>query len=462
MGTVRVLSARRATLAAQWIVLGAIVGVACGIASAVFLMVLDRVTHFRIEHEWIVYLLPIAGLVVGAFYQWLGTSIKGGYNQVLDTLHTDGKQVPIRMAPMVLIGTVLTHLFGGSAGREGTAVQMGASLADAIAHRFSLKGHARGQVLASGIAGGFGSVFGTPIAGAVFGLEVVRVGRIEYDAMLPALVAAVVGDVTTRALGIRHTVYPSPSPFPTTLATLGKWLVFAVAVGLVTVAFVELLHRLKKWFERLAPRLPIRMMLGGVAVIGLWRVAGSDYLGLGVPTIVRAFTDTHLPMSAFAWKLVFTAITLGAGFLGGEVTPLFFVGATLGNALGRVLGLPLELSAGIGLAAVFGAAANTPIALSIMAVELLGANVLPHAMIVLVVAYIASGHRSIYPAQRIGRAKLASRVHTEVPLREWTTQKDEEVTESLRLLPTSWRGGSSEADLKPASPESDADTGGDP
>ncbi|HSY24663.1 MAG TPA: chloride channel protein [Polyangiaceae bacterium] len=428
-----VLSHRRAMIAVQWILLGGAVGVACGMASGVFLLALESATRFRTQHEVIVYTLPLAGLVIGALYQWLGTPIRGGYNLVLDTLHTDGAQVPIRMAPMVLVGTVLTHLFGGSAGREGTAVQMGSSLADAIAHALRLQGHARRQVLAAGIAGGFGSVFGTPIAGAVFGLEAIRVGRIEYDALLPALVASIVGDVTTRALGVHHTVYPAPARLDMTLPVLGKWLLFAGAVALVTVAFVELLHLVKKQLEARVPRLPIRMFLGGLAVVGLWKLAGtSDYLGLGVPTIVRAFVDPHLSPFAFAWKLVFTVVTLGAGFLGGEVTPLFFVGAALGNALGRLLGLPLDLAAGVGLASVFGAAANTPIALSIMAVELLGANAFPHVVIVAVVAYIASGHRGIYPSQRVARAKLASRTHREVPLREWSRAQDEEVAESLR------------------------------
>lgn len=430
------LSRRRAAIAGQWIVLGAVVGVVCGIASAIFLEALERVTTFRTSHEVIVYSLPIAGLVIGALYEALGAPIKGGYNLVLDTLHTDGKQVPLRMAPMVLVGTVLTHLFGGSAGREGTAVQMGSSLADGVAHGLGLKGHARRQVLAAGIAGGFGSVFGTPIAGTIFGLEVVRVGRIEYDALLPALVAAVIGDVTTRALGIKHTIYPAPAAFDVTPTVFGKWLVFGVVVGIVTLIFVELLHGLKKKLEAKVVRLPVRMMFGGIAVVGMWKLVGtSDYLGLGVPTIVRAFGDAHLPWSAFAWKLVFTAVTVGSGFLGGEVTPLFFVGAALGNVLGRLLGLPLDLAAGIGLATVFGAAANTPIALSIMAVELLGANVFPHVVIVAVVAYIVSGHRSIYPSQRVGRAKLASRHHDERPLRDWKPEHDEEVAETLRPPP---------------------------
>jgi H+/Cl- antiporter ClcA len=306
---------------------------------------------------------------------------------------------------------------------------MGSSLADGIAHAFGLRGHARRQALAAGIAGGFGSVFGTPIAGTVFGLEVVRVGRVEYDALLPALVAAVVGDLTTRALGVVHTPYPIPGHLDMSLTVFGKWIVFGLIAGLVTLVFVELLHRLKQGLERRVRRLPIRMMFGGIAVVGMWKLVGtSDYLGLGVPTILRSFTDPSLPWDAFAWKLVFTAVTIGSGFLGGEVTPLFFVGAALGNATGRLLGLPLDLAAGIGLAAIFGAAANTPIALSFMAVELLGADVLPHVVLVSVVAYLASGHRSIYPAQRVARAKLATRHHDEVALRDWSPDHDERAT----------------------------------
>jgi H+/Cl- antiporter ClcA len=427
---------RTARLLAQWITLGAAVGVLCGVASAVFLVALELVTTFRIEHEYLVYTLPVAGLCIGALYEWLGASIKGGYNLVLDTLHTDGKQVPLRMAPMVLVGTVLTHLFGGSAGREGTAVQMGSSMADGVAHALGMRGPARRHLLAAGIAGGFGSVFGTPIAGTVFGLEVVRVGRVDYGAMLPALVAAVLGDFTTRALGVRHTEYPQVAGLPLTPTLFGKWLVFAIAVGLVTMVFVELLHRLKKLLEKRVVRLPLRMMLGGLAVVAMWKLSGtSDYLGLGVPTIVRAFVDPHLPWGAFAWKLVFTAVTLGAGFLGGEVTPLFFVGAALGNVLGRLLGLPLDLAAGIGMATVFGTAANTPIALALMAVELLGGNMFPHVMIVAIVAYLASGHRGIYPAQRVARGKLTTDDHDEVPLRDWSDEPPGDDDPPQKLLP---------------------------
>lgn len=412
---------RRFAALVQWIALGSLVGVLCGGASALFLWLLERATRFRTGHEAVVYTLPIAGLAIGWFYERFGQPIKAGNNLVIDTIHDEGPEIPLRMAPMVLVGTVLTHVFGGSAGREGTAVQMGASITDWVSHRLNVGKQVRRELLAAGVSGGFGSVFGTPIAGTIFGLEFIALGRIEYDALVPALVASVVGDMVTRGLGIVHTHYPAPSRLPLTGLLLLKWLLFSVAVAIVTTVFIELTHAIKKHAEKRVQRLPIRMFLGGVAVICLWRLAGtSDYLGLGVPMIVRAFTDPSMPMDAFALKLVFTAVTLGAGFLGGEVTPLFFVGATLGNTLAGVLRIPIEMSAGVGLAAVFAAASNTPLALSIMAVELLGGASFPHVVIVCVLSYLLSGHRSIYPAQRLFRGKEGTRLATAKPLRDVT------------------------------------------
>lgn len=414
----------------------------CGAASALFLWLLDEVTHFRGEHRAIVFALPVAGLAIGFFYERFGKDVLAGSDLVLDTAHgldaarvddssrVDDEHVhtappiPTRMAPMVLIGTVLTHLFGGSAGREGTAVQMGASLADTLSHRLRVTPQIRRDLLIAGMAGGFGSVFGTPIAGLLFGLEVATVGRFERRALWPALVAALVGDRTTHALGIGHTPYPTLEPLALTPLVVGQWIVFAVAVALATAVFIELTHAIKTWSKARLVRLPYRLFAGGVAIVLLWQLVGTDdYLGLGVPTIVRAFEDPSLPSYAFALKLLFTAITLGAGFFGGEVTPLFFLGAALGNALAPALGLPLELAAGVGLAAVFACASNTPIALSVMAVELLGANVLPHVVIVAVLAYFLTGHRSIYGAQRLARTKGGRTLPTPIALRERKSPK---------------------------------------
>jgi H+/Cl- antiporter ClcA len=413
----RMTTRERSSVLLQWIALGSLVGVLCGAASAMFLWLLEQATQFRNRHELIVYSLPLAGLAIGFVYERFGQSVKAGNNLVIDTIHDDGPEIPLRMAPLVLIGTVLTHLFGGSAGREGTAVQMGASLTDWASHRLGLSKPMRLQLLAAGVAAGFGSVFGTPIAGTLFGLEFVVLGRLEYDALVPALVASLVGDMTTRALGIVHTPYPRAPSLSLSLPLLFEWVVFAAAVALVTMVFIELTHAIKRRSERL--RLPWRMFAGGLCVVALWKLVGtSDYLGLGVPMILRSFEDPNLPVYAFALKLVFTALTLGAGFLGGEVTPLFFIGAALGSVLARFLGIPIALGAGVGLAGVFAAASNTPLALSVMAVELLGAAMFPHVVIVCVLAYLLVGHRSIYPSQRLVRGKGGAQLDQPTPLRE--------------------------------------------
>ena len=203
------------------------------------------------------------------------------------------------------------------------------------------------------------------------------------------------------------------------LTLLLKWLVFAAAVALVATTFIELTTFIRKQGEERIPRLPLRMFLGGLIVVGLWKLVGtSDYLGLGMPMIVRSFEDPSIPLYAFALKLLFTAITLGSGFMAGEVTPLFFIGATLGSVLARLMGIPLELGAGVGLAAVFAVSSNTPLALSIMAMELLGAPVFPHVVIVCVLAYLLSGHRSIYPAQRLLRRKSGAHLASVMAIRE--------------------------------------------
>ncbi len=405
----------KAKTLAQRVGVGGAVGVVCGVASALFLAALERATDFRNVHEEIVYCLPLAGIIIGLAYERWGKAISGGNNLVLDSMHAAGAagervdgsaQLPIRMAPMVLVGTVLTHLFGGSAGREGTAVQMGASLADEISHRLRVSKETRRQLLAAGIAGGFGSVFGTPVAGAIFGLEVACIGHVEYRALLPALVASVVGDYVTRHLGVVHTAYPASPYVALTVSVFAKLCIIALAMALAAVAFIELTRGLKRFLERRIKRLPLRMFAGGLTVVIMWKLLGtSDYLGLGVPMILRAFSDPSLPAYAFAAKLVLTAVTLASGFVGGEVTPLFFIGATLGSVVARSLGLPIALGASVGLAAVFGAAANTPIALSIMAVELFGGFVFPHVVIVSALAYLLSGHRGIYSSQRIARRK---------------------------------------------------------
>ncbi|MFM0739345.1 voltage-gated chloride channel family protein [Paraburkholderia xenovorans] len=395
----------------RWIVLSGLVGILAGSASALFLWMLDLATDTRVGHPWLIGLLPVAGFCVGWVYLRVGTSVEGGNNLLIDEIHDPKKIVPKRMAPLVLIATVITHLFGGSAGREGTAVQMGGALADQVTLRFGLGREDRRILLMGGIAAGFSSVFGTPLAGAIFGLEVLAIGRMRYDALLSCFIAAIAADLVTRAWGIHHTVYTIPFVPHVGLLTLGATVVAGIAFGIAGMLFADATHGLSAWIKRRVAYAPLRPLLGGVVVVLLALLPGtSPFLGLGIPTIVAAFHQPLPVYDAFG-KFGFTVVTLASGFKGGEVTPLFYIGATLGNALSHVLALPLPVLAGLGFVAVFAGAANTPIASTVMAIELFGADIGVYAAVACVVAYLFSGHTGIYRAQRVEHGKLDTVPH---------------------------------------------------
>jgi H+/Cl- antiporter ClcA len=381
--------------------LGAVpLGVLCGCGAALFLWLLDAATTTREETTWLVWLLPLAGWLLGHGMETWGRSVAGGTHLIHRALIAGGERLPLRMAPIVVLGTVWTHLFGGSAGREGTAVQMGTALADEVARVVRASDEVRHLLLIAGVAGGFGAVFGTPWAGVVFAVEWVRVFRVRWVGVPAAIVAAFVGDGVVHAWGIPHTEYPAIEPLALDASLAARWVLVGAAMAAATVAFVVGTQALRQFLSLHVTRLSSRLFVGGCLVVLLWQGVGTtDYLGLGVPTILRAFEDPDLAATVFAWKLLFTAVTLGAGFLGGEVTPLFFVGATLGSVLAGALGIPIALGAAVGLAAVFAAAANAPLALIVMAVELMGTETLPHVAIVCAVAFLFSGRRGIYLAQ---------------------------------------------------------------
>ncbi len=389
----------------RWLLLAPVAGVLAGSASALLLVSLEWATRTRDQHRWIIACLPIAGLFVGWLYHWIGRSVEAGSNLVLDEIHDARNTIPLRMTPLILIGTFVTHLFGGSAGREGTAIQTGASLADQIARRLRLQPHIRRILLMAGMSAGFGSVFGTPLAGAIFGIEVLTVGSLSYEAIVPCFLASFAGDLTTRAWGIHHTTYqmalaPSPNAGRLALAALA-----GVAFGLAGRLFGAATHAVAHFFRGHVRWPPLRPLIGGCIVAAIVFLTGTTkYIGLGLPTITGSFTEPQ-PTYAWAAKLALTAITLGAGFKGGEVTPLFFVGATLGNALSRVLPLPVSLLAGMGFASVFAGAANTPLASTLLAIELFGGGAGGYAGIACVFSYVVSGHSGIYRAQRVGHRK---------------------------------------------------------
>ncbi|MEH2093744.1 voltage-gated chloride channel family protein [Nostoc sp.] len=393
----------------KWLPISIVVGILAGTASAALLASLEWATDWRESHRWIIALLPLGGFLSGWIYHQFGRTVEAGNNLLLEEIHNPKSVIPFRMAPLVLLGTNLTHLFGGSAGREGTALQMGASLADQLTKILHFQGANRRILLTAGISGGFASVFGTPLAGTVFGLEVLAIGKLNYDALFPSLIAAIVGNQVTLLLGLHHTAYRHAPSIPTlTIWGLIAAIIAGAIFGIVARFFAKVTHQISHLFKSKISYPPMRPFIGGAMIAVIVGLSGTTkYIGLGIPTIVDSFF-TQLPPWDFAAKLAMTALTLGAGFKGGEVTPLFFIGATLGNALSLLLALPTPLLAGMGFVGVFAGAANTPIASTLMGIELFGLESGGFIAISCVVSYLFSGHSGIYSAQRIGLSKYSA------------------------------------------------------
>jgi H+/Cl- antiporter ClcA len=408
----------------RWTLISIPVAIAIGSMVALFLWLLTWAIHFRFAHTWLLYLLPLAGVVIHLLYKLYGQSAERGNNLIIDEIHQPGAGVPKRMVPLILVTTVITHLFGGSAGREGTAVQIGGSLANLFGGWLKLNEADKKVVLTAGVAAGFGAVFGTPLTGTIFALEVIAIGRIRYDALLPCLIAALVGDITVSAWGVHHTLYhvdivnTSQDLYglhlPVSLWLLAKVIVASAVFGLVSRAFAKAVHLVKnfslKWIK-ITWLIPI---CGGLIIILLTFFLGKpDYLSLGVDaeypgavTIVSAFQHAGANAFSWLWKLIYTAITLGTGFKGGEVTPLFFIGSTLGNTLGELMNAPVSLFAALGFIAVFAGATNTPLACTLMGIELFGGEYALFFAVACFTAYFFSGEGGIYSAQRVATPKI--------------------------------------------------------
>ncbi len=407
----------------RWFILIAAVAITVGSMVAFFLWALQQTIHFRFQHPWLLYLLPIAGVLIHFIYRFYGQSAEKGNALILQQIQDNGESVPKRMAPLILITTLITHLFGGSAGREGTAVQMGGSIASMFSGIFRLQADDRKLMLTMGMAAGFAAVFGTPFAGAIFALEVLTRGRVKYSAFIPALLVALLADATVNAWNVHHQHYRIDE-LPMFNDYLGRSLHFdllltlkillaAVAFGLTSYLFTRMIECIKDLSNKF---ISIKWMIpfaGGVIIIALTQLLGRpDYLSLGVdpeyPGAVTLQSAFHLGGAdnwSWLWKTIYTSITIGTGFKGGEVTPLFYIGATLGNTLSALLNAPVSLFAALGFIAVFAGATNTPLACTIMGAELFGADHLVFFALACFIAYLFSGFIGIYGRQQSCRSR---------------------------------------------------------
>lgn len=384
--------------------IGVIAGIPAGLGGWAFLRLLDRVIALRTEHApWLIWLLPLGGFALVAIYHHLGGRAVRGAGLVIEQVHEPTDGIPRRMAPLILGSTLVAHAFGASVGREGTALQMSASLADHAARVLGIRGIQRRELLVASLAGGFGAVFGVPVAGAVFALEVQTVGRLQFEAVLACFTASFTGNAIVAWLGYHHHLHDA------VLARVDTW--FALRVGLAAIAFgataalfVWMAHRIKAAAARISYP-PIRGLVGGGIMALAVAVIGRDYTSLSTPLADAALSGAAV--ASFAWfgKASLTALCLGTGIPGGEVTPLFVTGALLGAALAGPLGLPAATLAALGFVSVFAGASNTPIACTLMFAELFGSGAIVAAGISCAVAYVFSGHQGIYSTQRIAVRK---------------------------------------------------------
>lgn len=402
---------------AFWLTAALAVGAVCGLLGGLFAMAVEWATHARGEYAFLPWLMPVAGLAIAGLYRLLRLPLSIGTDEIISTVRTQ-ERVPLAMAPAIFLSTVLTHLTGGSAGREGAALQLGGSIGAGMARILPLeKAGEKAENDAvrifqlCGMAALFSALFGTPMAATVFVVEIIEVGRINGRALLPCLISAITAKLVALAIGAPAEVFPLAASLATAEPLpLLKTALLGVACAIVAILFCTVMHRSSKLFRRLIPNDFLRVVAGAAAVIALALLVGTqDYRGGGMHVIHAALMGESVHPAAFLLKIAFTALSLGAGFKGGEIVPSFFIGACLGSTLAALIGFPPALGAAVGIIGLFCGVTNAPLASMILAVELFGAEYALFFGVAAAVSYALSGHVSLYHAQVMTEPKLGHR-----------------------------------------------------
>lgn len=387
-----------------WAVIAAVLGLLVGLVGVSFHLAVELATEARQAHPWLLLLLPLAGLAIVGLYHACGVQEDKGTNLVLSAVRGEAP-LALRTAPLIFLGSTLTHLCGGSSGREGAALQIGGSIASGLGRRLGFQAEDQRVLVVCGMAAAFSALFGTPLTAAIFALEVVHVGVMHYAALFPALLSSLTAFLLAQALGVSPTAYavthiPALSPLVLVQAT-----VLGVLCALAAILFYQAMHGAHDLYHYLFKNPYLIAAAGGALVVLLSVLEGSgDYNGVGGHVITAAVAGNALP-GAFLLKILFTALTLGAGFKGGEIVPSFFVGATFGCTVGPLLGLPASFSAAAGIVGVFCGVTNCPLSSVFLAYELFGGAGLPLFAGVCAVSYLISGYGGLYSAQQIVYSK---------------------------------------------------------
>lgn len=395
----------------KWLLLASCVGIIVGMSTTVFLKLLGTSVAHAADFRSYFLLLPVALFLSSLIVKYLAPGAEGhGTEKIIEAVHKQSGKMNLAVVPVKLVATIITIAFGGSAGKEGPAAQIGAALSSAFSSLLRFNDRDRKKLVICGISAGFATVFGTPIAGALFGVEVLFMGSMLYDVLLPSFVAGIVGFQVSSALGI--TYFHEPLRFVPVFSSLFFVKVCAAGLffGLCSLLLIETLRVFERISHRVRVWSPLKGLAGGLMLVVLTAAFSTRYLGLGLETIKEALEDGIMPGGAFILKMLFTAITLSFGGSGGIITPIFFIGATAGNAFGSALGFDVRVFAAIGMVSLLAGAANTPISASIMAVELFGPEVAPYAAVACVISFLMTGHRSVYPSQVLAVTKSASLV----------------------------------------------------
>jgi len=391
---------------ARWMLTGILIGALCGVVGAVFAICVEKATHLREANGFLIYLLPAGGIVIALLYRVFRLPLSLGTDEILETVRTQGR-VPILMAPAIFISTVLTHLTGGSAGREGAALQLGGSIGAAVGDLTHPKADSRRLFELCGMAALFSALFATPITAAVFVLEIIEVGKINHRAFVPCFASSITAAVVAKWVGAPEEPWNLAAGLETVNAvSLLQAVAVGIACALMAVVFCSIMHISGKSFRHFVRNDYLRVVIGGALVIALTLLTGTrDYNGGGMHVIFEAL-DGHAKPEAFALKIIFTAVTLSASFKGGEIVPSFFIGATMGCTLAGLIGLSPALGAALGLIGIFCGVTNAPLASIILSVELFGSEYLVLFGIVSAVSFMLSGHFSLYHAQLFSEPML--------------------------------------------------------